>query len=186
MVQKCLKSMRWTAVLVGVLVLLVGAPIWAGERTTAPATDSEAVNNGQDPTRPLTRFDFRYEYEALSGNRDEHIFTPRVDHRLVLGHGWQLASRLDMPFVYTDVLSADNPNGAWTLGTGDLLAQGLMVKHFDQWHAAALGARFEFPTASQDQFGTGRYRLFATFGASGSRKQYCRERGEGGGLENPY
>ncbi len=70
---------------------------WAGERTTAPATDSEAVNNGQDPTRPLTRFDFRYEYEALSGNRDEHIFTPRVDHRLVLGHGWQRANRLDSP-----------------------------------------------------------------------------------------
>ena len=162
MVQKCFQSVPWTAALVGVLVLLVGAPIWAGERTTEPATDAEAVTDGEDPTRPLTRFDFRYEYEALSGNRDEHIFTPRVDHRLVLGHGWQLASRLDMPFVYTDVSSADNPNGAWTLGTGDLLVQGLMVKHFDQWHAAALGARFEFPTASQDQFGTGRYQLEPT------------------------
>jgi Putative MetA-pathway of phenol degradation len=162
MVQQCFKSVPWTAALVGVLVLLVGAPIWAEERNTAPATDSEDVNDGEDPTRPLTRFDFRYEYEALSGGRGEHIFTPRVDKRFVLGHGWQLASRLDMPFVYTDVSSADNPNGAWTLGTGDLLVQGLLVKHFDQWHAAALGARLEFPTASQDQFGTGRYQLEPT------------------------
>jgi hypothetical protein len=28
--------------------------------------------------------------------------------------------------------------------------------------------------------------LFVTFGDSGSRKQNCHERGEGGGLENPY
>jgi hypothetical protein len=162
MVQQCFKSVPWTAALVGVLVLLVCAPIWAGERNTAPATDSEAVNNGEDPTRPLTRFDFRYEYEALSGDRGEHIFTPRMDKRFVLGHGWQLASRLNMPFVYTDVSSADNPHAAWTLGTGDLLWQGLLVKHFDKWHAAALGTRFQFPTASQDQFGTGRYQLEPT------------------------
>jgi hypothetical protein len=162
MVQKCFTSVPWTAALLRVLVLLVGAPISAGERNTAPATDSETVNNGEDPTRPLTRFDFRYEYEALSGDRDKHIFTPRVDQRFILGHGWQLASRLDMPLVYTDVSSADNPRGAWTLGTGDLLVQGLLVKHFDQWHAAALGTRFEFPTASQDQFGTGGYQLEPT------------------------
>jgi hypothetical protein len=28
--------------------------------------------------------------------------------------------------------------------------------------------------------------LFVTFGDSGSRKQNCHERGEGGGRENPY
>jgi hypothetical protein len=112
MVQKLFASVPWTAALVGVLVLLVCAPIWSGERTTAPATDSEAVNDGEDPTRPLTRFDFRYEYEALSGDRGKHIFTPRVDKRFVLGNDWQLATRLDMPFVYTDVSSANNPNGA--------------------------------------------------------------------------
>ena len=28
--------------------------------------------------------------------------------------------------------------------------------------------------------------LFVTFGDSGSRKQNCHERGEGGGLESPY
>ncbi len=162
MVKQCCKSMLLTAARVGVLVLLVCAPIWADERNTAPATDAKDVNNGEDPTRPLTRFDFRYEFEALSGDHDKHAFILRTDQRFVLGNGWQLASRLDMPFVYTDASSADNPSAAWTLGTGDLLLQGLLIKAFDQRHAAALGTRFEFPTGSQDQFGTGRYQLEPT------------------------
>jgi hypothetical protein len=37
MVKKCFKSIPGTAALVGVLVLLVRAAIWAGERNTAPA-----------------------------------------------------------------------------------------------------------------------------------------------------
>jgi hypothetical protein len=45
----------WLAVLV-IAVSLVGAPLWAAE---------EEVNNGQDPTKPLTRLDFRYQYQNL-------------------------------------------------------------------------------------------------------------------------
>jgi hypothetical protein len=137
MVKQCFQSMLLTAARVGGLVLLVCAPIWAGERNTAPATDAKEVNNGEDPTRPLTRFDFRYEFEALSGDHDKHTFILRTDKRFVLGNGWQLASRLDMPFVYTDASSADNPSAAWTRGTGDLLLQGLLIKAFDHVRPAA-------------------------------------------------
>ena len=41
----------------------------------------DEVNNGQDPTRPLTRLDFRYQYQnlPLEDHDNAPIFTPRAD-----------------------------------------------------------------------------------------------------------
>src|SRR5262249_52726922 len=65
----CLVLLR--AVLV-VAISLVGGPLWAAE---------EEINNGQDPTKPLTRLDFRYQYQNLlpDDNDNAHIVTPRAE-----------------------------------------------------------------------------------------------------------
>jgi hypothetical protein len=93
----------WLAVLV-IAVSLVGGPLWAAE---------EEVNNGQDPTKPLTRLDFRYQYQNLPPDDydNAHIFTPRADKPFVLAPGWSLATRIDLPLFITDAVSPDNPGG---------------------------------------------------------------------------
>lgn len=137
--------------------LLVAAPGW-----TQDSKPAEEANNGQDPTRPLTRVDLRYKYQDLAGDRDQHLLTLRADKPIVLAPTWQLALRADLPFIYNDVPSPDNPGGDGDAGLSDFLVQGLLVKAIDQRSAVALGAQLLFPTATQDQFGTGKYQIVPT------------------------
>lgn len=68
--------------------------------TSAPTAEKEEeVNNGQDPTKPPTRFDLRYQYQNLppSSNDDAHIITLRADKPFILAPGWSLASHIDAP-----------------------------------------------------------------------------------------
>jgi hypothetical protein len=145
---------RRLAVLVMVAAILASGIVWAAEE----------VNNGQDPTRPRTRFDLRYQYQNLPPEDHDHahIFTLRADNPFVLSQHWQLAARLDLPLFLTDALSHDNPMGDNEFGAGDLLVQGLLIYALDQRWAVAGGVQFIFPTASQEQLGGGKYCLVPT------------------------
>src|SRR5262249_46296840 len=135
---------RQLAMLAMVAAILASSLVWAAE---------EEVNNGQDPTRPLTRLDFRYQYQNLppEDHDNEHIFTLRGDKPFVVSPRWTLATRLDLPLFLTDAISRDNPAGNYTFGTGDLLVQGLLIYALDQRWALAGGVQMIFPTATQEQ-----------------------------------
>jgi hypothetical protein len=123
---------RRLAVLAMVAAVLVSGLVWAAE---------EEVNNGQDPTRPLTRLDFRYQYQNLppDDHDNAHIFTLRADKPFVLSQRWQMVAWLDMPLYLTDAISRDNPMGDYKFGTGDLLVQGLVIHALDTRWALAGG-----------------------------------------------
>src|SRR5262245_28663909 len=90
------------------------AALIAGALCTESARGAEEeVNNGQDPTKPLTRIDLRYQYQNAppSKNDNVHIFTPRADKPFVLGGGWSFATRIDLPLFVTETVNPDNPNG---------------------------------------------------------------------------
>jgi hypothetical protein len=140
------------------VAVLAGGTVWAAE---------EEVNNGQDPTKPLTRIDLRYQYQNLppDDHDNAHIFTPRADKPFVLAPGVSLATRLDLPLFLTDAVSPDNPGGAYVFGIGDMLLQGLLIYTPSKRFAVAGGAQMIFPTASRDNTGAGKYRLVPTLGA---------------------
>jgi hypothetical protein len=152
--MSCLKTI---AILFGLLIST--SPAWSAE--------TEEVNNGQDPTKPLTRVDLRYQYQNLPPSHDDnaHIFTLRADKPFVLAPGWSLATRLDVPLFLTDAVSRDNPKGAYQFGQGDLLVQGLLINAPSPDFAWAFGAQAIFPTAREEQMGGGKYRLVPTLGA---------------------
>jgi hypothetical protein len=139
-------------------VVLLGGTVWAAE---------EEVNNGQDPTKPLTRMDVRYQYQNLppDDHDNAHIFTPRADRPFTLAPGVRLGTRIDLPLFLTDAVSLDNPGGADVFGVGDMLLQALLIYTPSQRFAVAGGAQMIFPTASRDNMGAGKYRLVPTLGA---------------------
>lgn len=140
-------------------VVLASGPAWAAEE--------EEVNTGQDPTRPLTRFDIRYQYQNLPPDDDDnaHIFTLRADKPFPLSKEWSFAGRLDVPLFLTEAVSTDNPDGDYEFGLGDLLVQGLLINALTERFAWAFGAQLIFPSASQDQMGGGKWRIVPTVGA---------------------
>lgn len=127
----------------------------------------EEVNNGQDPTRPLTRFDIRFQY--LNQPPDEHdnafIITPRVDKPFALSPTWQVATRLDMPLFVTDGIGEDNRDGDYQFGIGDMLAQGFLINVPNQRFGWAVGTQIIFPTATEDAMGGGKWRAVPTVAA---------------------
>ncbi len=128
------------------------------------ALAQEEANNGQDPTRPVTRIDLRYQFQnaPAAKNDNVHIFTPRADKPFSLGSGWTLATRIDLPLFVTDVVNPDNPAGQDHFGMGDVLIQGLLIKTESKSFAWVVGAQAIFPTASEDGMGAGKYRLVPT------------------------
>jgi len=141
------------------LVIAMGAvPLMAQEK------DKE-VNTGQDFTKPLTRFDIRYKYQDLSGDYENSILTARVDKPFLLGSGWQLALRADLPYMWSDVPSKDNPPpGENQNGFSDFLVQALVITPTSGKWTAGFGTQVIFPTAEKAQMGTGKYQLLPTAG----------------------
>ncbi len=134
------------------------------------ALAEEEINNGQDITRPLTRFDLRYQFQNVpvpgdSGHDDTNIVTMRMDKPVVLGNGWLLAGRADLPLIMTNVRAPGNPSGDMKFGMGDALVQGLVIKVVNPRFAWAAGAQVIFPTATEDYMGTGKFRVVPTVAA---------------------
>ena len=156
--------MSRVSILFTILSVLICGPVRGQEPDVTKVAD---VNTGQDETRPLARFDLKYQYQNIPGSDHDNvqIITARVDKPLKLSKNWELALRFDQPIYVSDVVSNDNPGGKSILGVGDLIAQGLLIhapasKRF-AWGA---GARLVFPTASKDTMGFGKWRVISTVG----------------------
>ena len=127
------------------------------------ALDSQ-VNNGQDITRPLARFDAHYQYQLLQNGRAKNIFTFRTDRPFAVNEHWGIGTRVDPPCLITNKVTADEPEGTTKFGLGDLLSQVILIRKFSDLWAAGAGTQFVFPTASTDQMGDGKYQLLPTLG----------------------
>jgi hypothetical protein len=132
--------------------------------TGALAEESKVLNNGQDLTRPLARFDTRYQYQLLKNGRSKNTFTARTDRPFVINERWQVATRVDLPLVLSNKVTADEPNGALKGGLGDVLSEIDLIRTFNELWAAGAGTQFIFPTAGNDQMGDGKYQLLPTLG----------------------
>jgi hypothetical protein len=148
--------MKWKgiiSILSVILVFMTSIPAYPQEK-------EEEVNTGEDFTKPPNRFDIRVNYLDLVGNFETTVITARVDKTISLGGEWKLALRADLPYVWSDVISADNPPpGEKQAGLSDFLAQAIFITpKMGKW-TIGFGPRAIFPTATKDQMGTGKYLL---------------------------
>jgi len=135
-----------------VLAFVVGILNCSEARTEEP-------DNGEDFIRPPARFDFRYQFEEKSGDVAQDEFILRVDRPFRLGDGWKIGTRLDVPFVLNNGFSSDNPDGDYRFGSGEVLLQAVLIDEFSKRWGAGVGPRMILPTASEDQFGSGKVQL---------------------------
>ena len=80
-----------------------------------PVLADEKANDGQDPTRPLTRFDIRTLYTdgikiPDQNDANQTVVLGRIDKPIPLENKWVFYWRTDVPFVSNDIPSADNPD----------------------------------------------------------------------------
>jgi len=163
--MKALRLPQWSA------AFLAAALFHCGSALAASAGD-EPANNGEDFTKPVNRFDTRFQYEALpdatsSGrrfdNRHSETMTLRTDF-VLFAKPDQLALRFDLPLEWSNKLTSQNPNGVTRFGMGDLLAQALYVHTFNTRWAAAVGVQAILPTATGLAFGNGKWQLAPSAG----------------------
>lgn len=130
--------------------------------------DEKKENDGQDPTRPLTRFDIRTLYTdgiILPDQPDANqtVVLGRIDKPIPLESGWVFYWRTDVPLVSNDVPSADNPDRDREWGMGNWFNQFIMIAPGKKYplgiQTFGIGGQIKLDTASQDQFGNGRHSL---------------------------
>ena len=154
------------------LLALFAASLWAlpaqaqsqVEPTSTPhaQTDSAAENSGQDPTKPVSRFDVRVQYEDLPAGLEAETLTLRLDKPFTLGNGWKLSSRIDVPLQLNDVPGVDNPAGKTEFGLSDVLMQALVIAPPHGNWTYAFGTQLLLPTGTQAQFTSGKWQAVPT------------------------
>ncbi len=117
---------------------------------------AEQINNGQDITRPVTRFDTRYQFVNVPGGYRQNIVTFRGDGAIKFSGKWELALRGDLPTIYGDVPANDNVRSRNQVGLGDILVQAVTVYVATPGVAIGAGLQLTLPTATNDQSGTGK------------------------------
>lgn len=127
---------------------------------------AEQLNNGEDVTRPLSRFDMRVKYQtgADAQNGNDLILTARTDLVFDLPHNWLLGIRLDLPYNFYRCPSTptSTPCSAGD-HIGDLLLQCLIATPTYNYWTFAFGSQFYFPTGGANlEFGDGKYQILPT------------------------
>lgn len=165
------KNTKFTKKIITFLVLLVSVVTSAslaygdaefGRGYASFANEAQEFDEGEDITTIPQRIDFRYQFRALSGDKDRSTFTTRIEKPFRLRDKWELGTRLDLPVIYSEEASRDNPDGDWRAGTGDMLLQGVLIREFDQNNAFGFGSQLIVPTATEDQMGKGKVQLSPT------------------------
>jgi hypothetical protein len=170
------KNHRLTFFFAGALAVNAAwmSPAVCGERsaplagsTSSASTTEESFNNGEDITKPLDRFDVRFQGktlpDAVEGGR---LFDDRNTETVTLRSDCvffskpnQFSVRLDLPLVWSNKPTSENKTGLTQFGLGDILLQTAYVRTFDARWAGAIGLQTIFPTATDKAFGDGKWRL---------------------------
>jgi hypothetical protein len=156
-------------IIIGATVL-AAALVGARPATAAPSDGqppNELNNDGNDDTDPISRLDLRTQYTSLPdavtpdqvlGDRSRDRETLRDDIVFPRGPD-QIQLRTDVPLVWSNVPTSDNPEGHGQFGLGDLLLQGSYSHALDARWAVAVGVRTILPTASEDALGAGKWQI---------------------------
>jgi hypothetical protein len=128
----------------------------------APASGAEAAMVEQDdPTRPVTIFDFRvhFENDGTDGQQNDRLsLIFRRNVKWDLDNSWKLATRVDLPITFANKVTDTNPDGSYEAGLGRALISAYLANEIDDRWAYAFGSRVRAP-ASGSAYGSGNWEI---------------------------
>jgi hypothetical protein len=141
-------------------------------RAATPA-EERLFNNGEDFTKPLDRFDTRFQFERLPNSTESGaLFTNRHTQTMTFRSDLvffkkpdQLSVRVDLPLEWSNKTTSENSRGRTQFGLGDLLFQPAYIHTFNERWAAGVGLQMLLPTATEQSLANGKWQLAPTVGA---------------------
>ena len=116
-----------------------------------------ANQTGDDPTQPLGKIELLDRFTTTPGpgttegtTKQVETNTPfvRMEEPFQIAPHWELAFRVEVPFVWTNPVTPENPSGQVISGFGNVLTQGWLVYEINPRWAAAAGAQAIAPTST--------------------------------------
>jgi hypothetical protein len=144
--------------LAGLIMFFSGASSFGSEKTGA-YTQEQLDYTGQDESRTPSSLNLLYTRKDLPDGSDANIYTLRGIYRSGLAPDWDMLLRLNVPLQNNDTFSDDNTQGHWEFGLGDISTRAVFTKKLDEISALIFGVDLSFPTAVDDQFGSGKYAM---------------------------
>lgn len=124
---------------------------------------SAVENNGEDVTRPVSRFDVRAQAQTGASRHDGNTTTLilRNDSVFKFPTEWQVASRVDLPFESFRCRHPTCKNSCYPSShMGDSLLQLFLITPDQDLWCYAIGMKIIFPTAGKNlEIGNGKYQL---------------------------
>lgn len=107
-------------------------------------------SNGTNPAELITRIEVKYQYQNFAAGdlhgiaiiRGDYAFTPKI------------AFRMDLPVLH---FNSKTPGQRSESGIGDVVTSMTFVKIFSRRFVGAAVPRIDFPTATHDSLGSGKY-----------------------------
>jgi len=114
------------------------------------AKPAAPASNGTNPAELISRVEVKYQYQNFAAGdlhgiaiiRGDYAFTPKV------------AFRMDLPILH---FNSKTPGQRSESGIGDVVTSMTFVKIFSKRFVGAVVPRIDFPTATHDSLGSGKY-----------------------------
>jgi|GEM_PF-5638239 len=114
------------------------------------AKPAAPASNGTNPAELISRVEVKYQYQNFASGdlhgiaiiRGDYAFTPKV------------AFRMDLPILH---FNSKTPGQRSESGIGDVVTSMTFVKIFSKRFVGAVVPRIDFPTATDDSLGSGKY-----------------------------
>jgi hypothetical protein len=122
-------------------------------------SDEDILSNqtGDDPTQPLGKIELLDRFTTAPGpgavvgtTKQVDTNTPfaRIEEPFRIAPQWELAFRVEVPAVWTNLVTPENPGGQVISGFGNVLTQGWFVYEIDPRWAVAAGVQAIAPTST--------------------------------------
>ena len=109
-----------------------------------------APSNGTNPAELITRVEVKYQYQNFASGDLHGIAVIRGDYAITP----KVAFRMDLPILRFD---SKTPGLRSESGIGDVVTSMTFVKMFSRRFVGAVVPRIDFPTATHDSLGSGKY-----------------------------
>jgi len=117
----------------------------------------ESFNTGQDITRPVRRFDIRYQYVNFPRGADRNIVIFRTDQPFRMSKRWIIDTRLDVPLMCGKAAYPGRRYKHNQFALSDIFTQFIATYYASQRWAYGVGIRLLWPTAYRQNDGLGKY-----------------------------